>query len=179
MEACHARSAGPKHRSCRCVRADSWPTVAKVHWDQLAGSAPELAAHCARLLSERHGYVFLATTSADGSPRIHPVAPIITPTAVHVAVSLTSPKLRDLRRDPRFALHSSVHPPDDEELAVRGTVVEVPDEQSRRAVAAQRISGAELHGSMTLLALAPAHVMWTVWRDGAPHRVVWRADDPP
>jgi hypothetical protein len=151
------------------------PYGLSVSWRLLTESAPELAAHAARLFSETHGYAFLATISADGSPRVHPVAPIITPSAVHLALRWDSPKLRDLRRDPRFALHSSVHPPDDKELAIRGTAMEVRDSQFRRAVAQEQVSGAELSESMALLSLTPRHASWTVWRDGNPQRIVWRA----
>ena len=147
-------------------------------WDLLADDAPELAARARRLFAETHGRAFLATISADGSPRVHPIAPLVTPSAVHLAVRWDSPKLRDLHAVPRFALHSSVHPPDDEELAVRGTAVVASDDGIRRAVAEERVSGAELDDSMALLALTPEWVSWRVWHDGHPRRVLWRVGDP-
>src|ERR1700741_568183 len=86
-----------------------------------AGPSPQLAEHGWGLLAERHGYASLATPAADGSPRVHPVAPIRGERGLFVAVGRTSPKLADLRRDPRMALHATVLPPDDEEFALRGT----------------------------------------------------------
>lgn len=147
-------------------------------WDALASADGDLAGRAARLLSEEHGYAFLATTAADGAPRVHPVAPITTPGAVYLALLDTSAKLRDLRRDGRFALHSSVHPPDDEEISVRGTVAELAGRQVRERVRAARTGGAELGDSMVLLEMTPRYVLWSTRRDGVPQRRSWRAADP-
>ncbi|MGI5126913.1 pyridoxamine 5'-phosphate oxidase family protein [Pseudonocardia sp. CA-107938] len=127
------------------------------------------------MLAEEHGYAFLATITADGAPRLHPVALLRTPAEVHLAVVETSLKLRDLRRDPRFALHSSVVPPLDEELSVRGSVQEITDVRVRERIGATRLDGAELADRMVLFALVPKRVVWTVWADGRPRRTTWRA----
>jgi hypothetical protein len=49
---------------------------------------------------------FLATVRADGSPRVHPVAPWLAAGCMFVRMCQTSPKIRDLERDSRYALHS-------------------------------------------------------------------------
>jgi len=139
-----------------------------VTWERFAAAEPSLAATAARLFTEEHGYAFLSTIAADGSPRVHPVAPLLTPTSVYVALTETSYKLRDLRRDPRFALHSSVRPPLDEEFSVRGVARELADERSRTEIGAARLGGVELADRMVLFGLTPQRVSWTVWEDGAP-----------
>src|SRR5215470_6438545 len=55
------------------------------------------------------GLGFLATVRADGSPRVHPVCPVISAAGLHVSV-VAGPKQADLRRDGRYALHSETCP---------------------------------------------------------------------
>jgi hypothetical protein len=75
-------------------------------WRALEEKNPELAAFgVARL----HGQVaYLATLRQDGSPRVHPVTPIIGHGHLFVFMEPTSPKGHDLRRDGRYALHCAV-----------------------------------------------------------------------
>ncbi|MGD8865524.1 MAG: pyridoxamine 5'-phosphate oxidase family protein, partial [Anaerolineales bacterium] len=51
---------------------------------------------------------FLATIRKDGSPRVHPVTPILGENRLFIFMEPTSPKGHDLRRDGRYALHCSV-----------------------------------------------------------------------
>jgi general stress protein 26 len=51
---------------------------------------------------------YLGTAREDGSPRVHPVTPKVHDGRLFVRMYPTSPKVSDLRRDPRFALHSQV-----------------------------------------------------------------------
>jgi hypothetical protein len=46
-------------------------------WQAFADSAPELAELGLKLLNH-YGAAFLATVRKDGSPRLHPVVPIVT-----------------------------------------------------------------------------------------------------
>ncbi len=74
-------------------------------WQEFAQQAPELAAFGkARFGSE---VAYLGTIRADGSPRVHPVTPIIGD-QLFLFMEPTSPKGKDLQRDPRYALHCSV-----------------------------------------------------------------------
>jgi len=148
-----------------------------MRWLDFAARAPELAGHGQRLLAEPHGYAYLATTSADGSPRVHPVAPIRTHRGLFVAIGRRSPKLADLRRDPRMALHATVLPPDDEEFAVRGRVVEIDDPAERAAAVAGATDGAQLADHLALFELDLLEVGWARWSDGKPERAWWRAAD--
>lgn len=75
-------------------------------WRTLEEENPELAAFG---LARLHGQVaYLATVRPDGSPRVHPVTPIIGQGHLFVFMEPTSPKGHDLRRDGRYALHCGV-----------------------------------------------------------------------
>jgi hypothetical protein len=97
---------------------------AMVSWRQLEEQAPGLAG-AGRELWQRHGLMYLATIRADGSPRLHPVAPVLAVGEIFVAVAPESPKWRDLGRDPRCVLHA-LPGPRDEEFALRCLAREQP-----------------------------------------------------
>jgi len=74
-------------------------------WQEFAQHASELAAFGeARYES---GVAYLGTLRPDGSPRVHPVTPILGE-QLFLFMEPTSPKGKDLRRDPRYTLHCSV-----------------------------------------------------------------------
>lgn len=75
-------------------------------WRALEEKNPELAAFG---VSRLHGQVaYLATLRKDGSPRVHPMTPIIGQGHLFVFMEPTSPKGHDLRRDGRYAIHCAV-----------------------------------------------------------------------
>jgi len=74
-------------------------------WKEFAEQAPEFAEFGkARFQS---GVAYLGTLHADGSPRVHPVTPIIGEN-LFLFMEPTSPKRNDLLRDARYTLHCSV-----------------------------------------------------------------------
>jgi hypothetical protein len=74
-------------------------------WKEFAQQAPEIAEFGkARFES---GVAYLGTLRADGSPRVHPVTPIIGE-QLFLFMEPTSPKGKDLQRDTRYTLHCSV-----------------------------------------------------------------------
>ncbi|MFN8488595.1 MAG: hypothetical protein U0350_13425 [Caldilineaceae bacterium] len=74
-------------------------------WKAFAEQAPEFAEFGqARFAS---GVAYLGTLRADGSPRVHPVTPIIGE-QLFLFMEPTSPKGKDLQRDGRYTLHCSV-----------------------------------------------------------------------
>ena len=75
-------------------------------WKILEEQPPELAAFGAERLNGRVAY--LATVRKDGSPRVHPMTPIIGQGHLFVFMEPTSPKGHDLRRDGRYAIHCAV-----------------------------------------------------------------------
>jgi hypothetical protein len=82
-------------------------------WRQLEEQARDLAS-AGRDLWQQHGLMYLATIRPDGSPRLHPVAPILASGKIYIAMAQASPKWRDLSRDPRCVLHALPGPRDDE-----------------------------------------------------------------
>ncbi|HEY5985437.1 MAG TPA: pyridoxamine 5'-phosphate oxidase family protein [Streptosporangiaceae bacterium] len=94
-------------------------------WDMELG-APEIARlGMARLNSAR--VALLGTLRRDGSPRISPIEPYIARGQLLVGAMAWSKKADDLRRDPRYVLHSVVAGPDsgEGELKLYGSAVEV------------------------------------------------------
>lgn len=75
-------------------------------WKDLRTASAELAEF--GKMRYAGGVAYLATIKADGSPRVHPVTPIIGPDDLFLFMEPTSPKGHDLRRDGRYALHSAV-----------------------------------------------------------------------
>ena len=75
-------------------------------WKHLEDQQPELAAFGAERLNGKVAY--LATIRKDGSPRVHPMTPIIGQGHFFVFMEPTSPKGHDLQRDGRFAIHCAV-----------------------------------------------------------------------
>lgn len=103
-------------------------------WADFGEEAPHLEALGRRRLERRIAY--LATIRADGSPRVHPVSPFIDGGCLAIYMEPTSPKVADLRRDGRYALHCGVE--DNEggegEFYVIGRAEEITD-TSRRSEA--------------------------------------------
>ena len=75
-------------------------------WKTLEDHQPELAAFGVERLNGRVAY--LATVRKDGSPRVHPMTPIIGQGHFFVFMEPTSPKGHDLQRDGRYAIHCEV-----------------------------------------------------------------------
>jgi hypothetical protein len=75
-------------------------------WKIFTAGAPDLAEFGEQRFASEVAY--LATTRKDGSPRVHPVTPIIGAGHLFLFMEPTSPKGWDLKRDGRYAMHSSV-----------------------------------------------------------------------
>lgn len=113
-----------------------WPRT--IGWAEFAKREPELAQFGAGRLTEAPAH--LATVRWSGSPRVHPVTPIISPLGLFLFMEPTSPKGRDLRERGRYALHNGV--PDNAgsggefNVSGRGLAVDDPDMWSHVADAA-------------------------------------------
>lgn len=75
-------------------------------WKLLEEQQPALAAFGVERLNGKVAY--LATIRKDGSPRVHPMTPIVGDGHLFVFMEPTSPKGHDLQRDGRYAIHCSV-----------------------------------------------------------------------
>src|SRR3954451_4363154 len=100
-----------------------------ISWSDFAGDRADLA-HIGRdmLYGFDVGLGFLATVRLDGGPRVHPVCPIFVGERLYAMV-IPGPKLEDLKRDERYALHSETFPPprEDDGFYVSGRVERVDD----------------------------------------------------
>ena len=92
-------------------------------WQALESGAPELAALARRRL-ETSGVALLGTIRRDGSPRISPIEPFFVDGELLIGAGARTEKARDLRRDPRCVLHSTVSGVDagEPDLALYGRV---------------------------------------------------------
>jgi hypothetical protein len=141
--------------------------------------APKFAAAGRHLLFyPGFGFGYFATVRRDGGPRVHPVNPVIYGRTLGLFL-VPSPKLEDLRRDGRYALHSAGSENVNDEFYITGTAREVSDGPEREAALSA------CHGSV-----APGHVLFeldivrVLWAHYAsppawpPHYRHWRPDPP-
>jgi len=99
-------------------------------WKVFEEDAPELARLADEKLNRRIAY--LATLRRDGSPRLHPVTPFIGNGMLFIFTEPSSPKMRDLRRDGRYAMHCAVGGEGPlVEVQVSGEAVVIADSQIR------------------------------------------------
>jgi hypothetical protein len=115
-----------------------------VTWKQFTELRPDLAAAGGAMIKAFDvGLGFLATVRPDGGPRVNPICPLLTGDGLY-GFLVVGPKVGDLRRDPRYALHSeTVPPPDhDDAFSLKGEVrfvddTEGPGAELRQALTAQ------------------------------------------
>jgi hypothetical protein len=104
-------------------------------WEDVAAAEPGFAERV-RQVFEAHRHKTVATLRQDGSPRISGIEMEFADGEVWLGMMPDSVKARDLRRDPRLAVHSaSDDPPGDDPSAwsgdakLAGRAEEVPDPQ--------------------------------------------------
>ncbi|EWS99752.1 pyridoxamine 5'-phosphate oxidase [Intrasporangium oryzae NRRL B-24470] len=97
-------------------------------WAEFANAEPDLAAFAWERMEGR--IVYQATLRLDGGPRVHPVSPWLAAGLLCVSFRNTSPKMREVARDPRYALHTAQpwgdHAGDYGEFMARGSLEEIP-----------------------------------------------------
>ena len=100
-------------------------------WQDFEQAEPEFA-HRVRALFDAHRHKTIATLRADGSPRISGIEAVFEDGELAFGSMPSARKGADLRRDPRFALHSATVDP------VEGSEAQWPGEAkiSGRAIAA-------------------------------------------
>jgi nitroimidazol reductase NimA-like FMN-containing flavoprotein (pyridoxamine 5'-phosphate oxidase superfamily) len=148
-------------------------------WQEFAAAQPELADFAFDRLYERIAY--FATVTDQGGPRVHPVSPFFGDGHLYVYMEPTSPKVRDLARDPRFALHGTVENNEGGggEVILNGRVRLVPDEAGRQAAfTAARDSSQSPEERYVVFELELERVMTTVYPGGKPQRRRWAASLP-
>jgi hypothetical protein len=97
-------------------------------WAEFANAEPDLAAFARERMEGRIAYQ--ATLRLDGGPRVHPVSPWLGAGLLCVSFRDTSPKLREVARDARYALHTAQpwedHAGEHGEFMVRGWLEQIP-----------------------------------------------------
>jgi len=151
-------------------------------WSQVEKEAPELTRR-ARAAFDRHIHKTLATLRRDGSPRISGTELEFAEGELWFGSMPGSIKTHDLRRDPRFAVHSaSEDPPEpgrpretvgDAKLA--GKAEEITDRAARARVYGDDFAdgdAAMFRADITELVVTrvagdpPAHLLITSWHEG-------------
>jgi hypothetical protein len=104
-------------------------------WSDFERDAPELAA-TVRKHFDAHVHKTLATVRRDGSPRISGTESVFADGELWIGSMWQAVKARDLRRDPRFALHSgSDDPPEwSGDAKVSGVAEEITDPERVREI---------------------------------------------
>jgi hypothetical protein len=109
-----------------------------MNWAEFAAAAPELMPRVwAPFDAERHA--IMATVRADGSPRVSGIEPKVFDGELWLGFMPNSWKARDLRRDPRFAMHCSStleRMQDMGDAKISGTAEFVDDPAKRKRYAA-------------------------------------------
>ena len=117
-------------------------------WSEVQQAVPEFAERV-RALFDAHRHKTIATVRADGSPRISGIEVVFEDGELVFGSMANARKGADLRRDPRFALHSATVDP------VEGAEAQWPGEAklSGRAVPARPVTegqdGDRFHADIT------------------------------
>jgi len=153
-------------------------------WQDFCDQAPELA----RPADERFeatGLVLVATLRRDGWPRISPVEPIMMDGLLYLGMMPNSMKSRDLRRDARVLVHSTISDKDgkDGEAKLYGTATEItdPDERERYCQALfAKIGWRPEVDALDLWTVDIGHAVWQIFGDGGSQRAsTWTPGSPP
>ena len=143
-------------------------------WHEFTQQAPEFAKFGQSRFTS--GVAYLGTIRPDGGPRVHPVTPIMGE-ELYLFMEPTSPKGKDLQRDPRYSLHCSVEDSGGGggEFYVRGRAMLVDDPLLReQAVQAASYAPQERY---ILFVLAVEFAFMNVYIEGEAHPQRWWATD--
>jgi hypothetical protein len=144
-------------------------------WSEVEGEAPELAAR-ARGYFDVFVHKTIATLRRDGSPRISGIEMEFIDGEIWLGSMWGAVKALDLRRDPRFALHSgSVSPPEwHGDAKIAGRVEEITDSGVIARINGERVPAGPSHLfradilelSVVELGDPPDHMLIDSWHPG-------------
>lgn len=131
-------------------------------WREMELGAPGIARLGMARLTDAP-VAMLGTLRRDGSPRISPIEPYIVDGNLLVGAMTWSGKAADLRRDPRYVLHSTVTGPDsgEGELKLRGLAVIA--EPSLRGKALEGWWSGQPAGKADVFVLGIAQALFVEW----------------
>ena len=157
-------------------------------WTEFIAAAPRVATVFARRHAATHKLCLLATLRSDGYPRISPIEPRVFEGELWLIGMPGTTKFLDLRRDPRFCLHTATVDThvSDGDAKLWGVVRHVPDRELHQRFAADLFEdvGLDLRGQEfddffaadltggSSVEIVDGHMDVTVWRPGEPERVV-------
>jgi hypothetical protein len=104
-------------------------------WQEFTAAAPRVSAIFAQRHHQADRLCLLGSLRADGYPRISPVEPCIFEGHLVISGMPRTTKFRDLARDPRFTLHTTVtddHADDGGEAKLWGVAEQVDDRRLHR-----------------------------------------------
>ncbi|GAB2837967.1 pyridoxamine 5'-phosphate oxidase family protein [Actinocorallia aurea] len=152
-------------------------------WNDVIESAPEFAEDAAALFGA-HKHKTIATLRKDGGPRISGIEMEFVEGQAVVGMMPQSLKARDIRRDPRVAVHSTSEDPDQADPAawpgdakISGRAVEVADPAEAAALLKAMGAPEEVAGSpvfvldiaevvVTRVAPSAQYLDVFLWKDG-------------
>jgi hypothetical protein len=139
-------------------------------WAEFERAEPELAAFGRERVDGQ--VCFHATLRADGWPRVHPVEPWIATGLLLVRFRGHSPKVQEVLRDGRYALHSPMDNPDGVggEFLVRGWMEQVAETHP----AAQRVAE-EAPYALAFYSMSVEEAVGTTYEEDEPVYRRWRA----
>ena len=141
-------------------------------WRLLEEQQPGLAEFGVERLNGKVAY--LATIRKDGSPRVHPVTPIIGEGHLFVFMEPTSPKGHDLKLDGHYSIHCSVSDTSGTsgEFIVAGQARLIDDPEVRAL--AVRLSSYKPADRYILFEFDVISATSTVYPEGQPVRQNWK-----
>jgi hypothetical protein len=153
-----------------------------VTWSEFEKANPALAeAGSKQIFQYGVGLAFLATVRSDGSPRLHPLCPVLSDSHLYILVVPHSPKRWDLQRDGRYSLQAFPQArPDSDEFYLNGTAQLLTDPAKKSAVLADAKHVAS--PDEIIFELLIERAMWTTWEGfGTPEyhskHTIWKAQD--
>lgn len=143
-----------------------------IGWGVLEQSDVALAAFGQERLDGKVSY--LATIRADGSPRAHPVTPVLGGGHLFIFLEPSSPRTRDLLVNPDYCLHCAMSDSSGSsgEFQITGTAVQILDEQMRNL--AESVSSFRPSMRSLLFELCLSEALSTIYRNGQPKRRRWQ-----
>jgi hypothetical protein len=144
-------------------------------WKKLVAEDPDLAEFGQRRFASRVAY--LATVRKDGTPRVHPVTPILGDGNLFVFMDRTSPKGTDLKRTGRYAMHASVENEDggQGEFFISGRA-ELVEDETFRSLAVEH-AGYEVSDRYILFRFSLEAALSTVYEDNEVVRRRWKRSE--
>jgi hypothetical protein len=141
-------------------------------WKEFATQSPQLAEFGKARFGL--GVAYLGTIRPDGSPRIHPVTPIIGD-ELYIFMEPTSPKGKDLQRDARYTLHSAVENSGGGggEFYIRGQARLTSDPSDRKLAIAYATY--EIQDRYILFGLSVTHAFMNQYVNGNPVIQRWQS----